>query len=113
MGKYGSGVSFCEACQNDKESIKHALKLEDWDCDTGRIVQGISMREAEDIILSAYDQAVYMALQFWASEKAIVELTGFEVKNNDELMAYMEAHQKALRETDYVFEIDKKEELER
>lgn len=106
MSKYGSGLSFGQVCNMEKEQIKEALK--------GRLVCGenedgfeyaeASKEECEKFILGAYDEVVYQALQVMSSARA---LEGFlkdsGVKYNvPDLVEKISAEQG--KYNDYVFE---------
>ena len=79
MGMYGSGISFKQACAYDRERIKAALDGFELDIDTGEKYP-ISKEEATEIILGAYDEAVYQATKSMTGgrvlEKMLVNKTG-------------------------------------
>ena len=72
MSEYGSGISFSTARMYDKERIKHAFmgELMCGEDENGFIYAPASKEECEKFILSAYDSAVYCAIQAIASTRA-------------------------------------------
>ena len=76
MSEYGSGLTFGQACNFDKERIKHALRGELM-CDedeNGFVYAPASQEECERYILRAYDECVYQALQSMDSGRALDRL---------------------------------------
>ena len=83
MSEYGNGVSMARAFSMDKERIKHALKGE---LICGETVNGFeyapaSREECEEYIISAFDNAVYWALEMADSGKAVERALGVDSIN--------------------------------
>ena len=115
MSEYGSGLTFGQACNFDKDRIKHALRGELM-CDedeNGFVYAPASREECEKFILSKYDECVYQALQSMDSGRALSRLMeehGVVMGKTYTVMEYgalvEEEHQKF---NDYVYEPDDEE----
>ena len=73
MAEYGSGISMACAFTMDKERIKHALKGEliCGETEDGFEYTPASKEDCEEYIISAFDNAVYWAIEMADSGKAI------------------------------------------
>ena len=115
MSEYGSGLTFGQACNFDKERIKHALRGELM-CDedeNGFVYAPASREECERYILRAYDECVYQASQSMDSGRALDRLMknhGLVMGESYTLAEYgnlvEEEHRKF---NDYVYEPDDEE----
>ncbi len=65
MSKYGSCVTFSEACAMDKERIKRALQGEliFGETDTGFVYRSETKEDCTDFVVSTYDNLVYEAIK--------------------------------------------------
>ena len=115
MSEYGSGLTFGQVCNFDKERIKHALRgeLMCGEDENGFVYAPASREECERYILRAYDECVYQALQSMDSGRALDRLMknhGLVMGETYKLPEYMvlveEEHQ---RFNDYVYEPDEEE----
>jgi len=106
MGMYGSGISFAEACNFDKMRIKAALEGFELDIDTGEKYP-IGDEQAREIILNAYDEAVYQGLTAMRSGKALESIAE---KNGYVPEKYLKEYNAALAsinpDTEYKYETD-------
>ena len=119
MGEYGSGLTSGQCFMMDKERIKKAFQnmiVVDED-ENGFVYEPCTKKEAEEYILSAFDNAVHQCLQALASgraqERIINDLKPRANANAFEIMnKYMKYRaEEENRYQDYVYEIDK--EIER
>ena len=115
MSEYGSGLTFGQVCNCNKERIKHALRgeLMCGEGENGFIYAPASREECERYILRAYDECVYQALQSMDSGRAVDQLMknhGLVLGETYQLPEYMvlveEEHR---RFNDYVYEPDEEE----
>jgi len=108
MGKYGAGLTFGKVCNMEKETIKHALKYEEYvgnDEYGNPVLIPITSQEAREIILGAYDEAVYQALQALASCRAMETLYKQKTGADFDFWEYTEEMEKEVqRFNDYVYE---------
>lgn len=106
MSEYGSGLTFGQCCMMDKERIKHALRgqMMCGETEEGFEYCTASKEQCEEYILSAYDNAVYHALQAMTSARAHERLHG---ENKPSLKEYMDAFEEENRRfNDYKYECD-------
>ena len=108
MSEYSSGLTFGKACNMYKEAIKHALKYEEYagsDEYGNPVLIPIDSQEARDIILRAYDETVYQALQALASCRAMETLYKRKTGSDFDFREYMEEMgRETQRFHDYVYE---------
>jgi len=116
MGEYGNGVSFARAEMLDKERIKHALngELIVGECEEGFMYGHFPKEDCDAYILSAFDNAVYHALQSMQSSRAvdrILEEKGIAIPMV-KYMQYVEEikYNDNISDDRYVFESEKDEE---
>ncbi len=95
MSEYGSGISFARACAYDKERIKEALKgrqMIDED-ENGFKYRKASKEECDSFIVSAFDNAVYHAMEAMRSARALekyMKFKGIEMALDDYIVFYYE-----------------------
>lgn len=72
MSKYGSGLTFNQVCQYEREAIIQAIdnKKVINETEEGFEYGECSKEEAKEIILDAYDEACYQAKQAFAFNRA-------------------------------------------
>ncbi len=72
MGRYGSGVTFKEACAMDREQIVKALDLQvvSEEAADGFVYLPCTKEEADQTVLSIFDSLVYQARQSTAVVRA-------------------------------------------
>lgn len=105
MGKYGSEMTFGEACSHEKEEIKHALNgeiLASWD-EQGKHWEKGTKEQTNKIILGAYDNLYYHAEKFRVFACAIEKLHG--AFTDDELSEYSQYLEEEHNDI-YKYEID-------
>ncbi len=108
MSRYGSGLSYGQIANMEKERIKHALEGEKCigeDEDGNFIWTSCSDEEADDEIIAVFDEAVYQVLDALHTSRAmetIAKAHGYD--------GNIKEFQDAMAETDmvseYVFEGD-------
>ena len=108
MGKYGSGISFGRACSMEKEEIRQAL--------SGRILARVtedgtpeyvpgSKEECDKVVLHAYDEAVFQAMQSMASGRALEEMYFAHTGEMPSMLEYTSiVMEERTKDTDYTFE---------
>ncbi len=115
MSEYGSGISFSTARMYDKERIKHAFmgELMCGEDENGFIYAPASKEECEQYILSAYDNAVYDAIQAMAGEKVMkrfAEENGVPLSSggfiNKNFPRYSHLMHEELQKYDYIYETE-------
>ncbi len=92
MSEYGSGVSFKQTCEYDRERIQKALKgeLVYGENEDGFLYIGASKDDCKRYILEAYDQACYMASEAMHSGRALEKIAKDHGYDGD-LLEYMAA----------------------
>lgn len=91
MGEYGPGMTFQKQCNLEKKKIKAALEGFELDIDTDDKYP-ISKERAGRLILDAYDEAVYQAIQAMQAGRAMeAMLKKHGVDTNTMLKEYKEA----------------------
>ena len=103
MGHYGSGLTLGRSCMLDKERIKHALDGEIMidDTEDGFVYGPGTPEECKEFIISAYDNAVYWALDGLdrgRGMEALLASKGIHLGKDYTLQEYMEYMQHAKRE---------------
>lgn len=105
MSMYGSGLSFGQVANMEKERIKHALEGERCagEDENGFIWVDCSDEDADAEILSIFDECVHQVLEAMHAGRALEKIAIDHGYNHN-----MEEYAKALSETDmtseYVFE---------
>lgn len=110
MGKYGPGVSFGTVCSMEKEEIRQALngkvlarRTEDG---TLEYVPG-SKKECDKVIIDAYDEVVFQAMQAMASGRAIEKMYFNHTGEMPSMLEYMNlVMEEKKKDTDYAFEAE-------
>ena len=116
MSEYGSGLTFGQTRNLDKERIKRALRgeLVCGEDENGFIYAKANREDCERFILAAYDDCVYHAKQAMDSGRALERLLkskGVEVGVTYTLDEYMTFTEEATREfDDYLYEDEKTQE---
>lgn len=108
MAEYGSGLTFGQCCNMDKERIKHALngELMAGENEDGFVYEKAEQSECNDFILRAFDNVVFHCLQSMDSGRAmekIMKKHGLRI-DMKEYMETVEQEKQAFN--DYVYEED-------
>ena len=101
MSEYGYGVSLIQSFNYDKERLLQALdgKLICGETEDGFEYADASQDECRDFIIGVFDNAVYHALQGYASGRVmekVAEANGVDVKSGQTFQDYL--HFKAIDE---------------
>lgn len=110
MSKYGSGLTFGQVCNQEKEEIKQALAgkvIDYYDFNENPFYRDGVKEETDRVILEAYDEAVYQALEAMTAgrtmERLFLEVTGKPMAYYFETYAKIRAEE-AEKYHDYEYE---------
>lgn len=109
MSKYGSGLTFGQVCNREKEEIKQALagNVLHYHEDGIPIWRDGMKEETDRVILEAYDEVVYQALEAMTAgrtmERLFLEVTGKPMAYYFETYARIRAEE-AEKYHDYEYE---------
>lgn len=95
--RYGSGISFEGACKLDKERIRKAFEnktIIDWDEDGNPICEDVSPEQAQEEIISIFDNCVYQGVEALRTgrvlEQMLKDATGKVADQKTFMKLYME-----------------------
>ena len=106
--KYASGLSFGKVCSMDKERIKEALRgrIMAGGNEAGFIYKDATKEEAEEEILSIYDECVYQALVALHSVRALGKVAKDHGFTDNDITEYFHALKETIEPLNYKFEND-------
>lgn len=95
MAKYGGAISFAQACNHDKEEIKMAFEgmIRVGENEKGFTYEkaDIPDTELEKLVLSAYDNVVYQALEAMKAARVLERLYRDKIGEEPDFASYLNA----------------------
>lgn len=121
MGEYGPGISMGRGFMMDKDRIKHAFKhqIMAGETENGFVYAPCTQQEAEEYILSAFDNAVYHCQEATASMRAYDRMLQdlaeqLKMEKEEIFLLYMKYRiEESVEPKDYFFEHEIQMEQER